>query len=171
MARQRNTKTSPRVIARTAKVRKAIELRMAGWSLEEIAVQCGWHSRQAVHAAILVTLQRDQAETVEQYRVYELARLDTLLRGIWEAACDGNLDCVDRVIKIMQQRLRYLSGLEVPTKVAPTSPDGQTPYEPPQSFPPDFSTQVASILAEFGQLAGTASSPTNGYSAYSTPAE
>src|SRR5262249_60655880 len=69
------------------------------------------------------------AAEAESLRQLELERLDAMLMGIWSAASRGDLASIDRAIKIMERRSRFL-GLDAPEKVAPTTPDGDTPYEP-----------------------------------------
>ncbi|MFW6344772.1 MAG: hypothetical protein ACOC0M_00350, partial [Halomonas sp.] len=57
----------------------------------------------------------------------ELDRLDRLLLGLWPKATAGSVAHVDRAIKVMERRAK-LTGLDAPTKIAPTDPDGETPY-------------------------------------------
>jgi hypothetical protein len=129
MSRLKGRKTSVRTIHITNRVRRAVELRTLGWSLRAIAKECGYNSEQAAHMAIKAALERSVSEATEEYRMHELARLDAMLQGIMPAAQAGDCNAIDRVIKIMQQRLSYIGGLEVPKKIAPTTPDGAEPWE------------------------------------------
>jgi len=45
----------------------------------------------------------------------ELKRLDTALNAIFERVQDGNLEAVDRLLRIMERRAKYL-GLDAPTR-------------------------------------------------------
>ena len=45
----------------------------------------------------------------------ELERLDAILLSIWKAISQGHLGAIDRAIKIMERRTRYL-GLDAPVK-------------------------------------------------------
>ena len=47
----------------------------------------------------------------------ELDRLDKMLQGLWSEARRGNYHSIDRVLRIMERRARYL-GLDAPDRVA-----------------------------------------------------
>jgi len=49
--------------------------------------------------------------------------LDGMLAGIWQGARKGNVSHIDRVLKIEERRAKLL-GLDAPTKVAETDPEG-----------------------------------------------
>ena len=87
----------------------------------------------------------------------QAAQLDALREWVpllVERAQTQHLDAFDRVLKIMARRAALL-GLDAPAKVAPTTPDGTQPYEPPspQGIADEFVSGVAAILAQYGQLA------------------
>lgn len=115
--------TGAKAILLTAKVRQALQLRIAGYSLREVAQQCGYNSEQAVYEAIKTALARSMKEAADEYRAYELLRLDTMLVGIWEMAKAGHNESIDRALKIMAQRAKYL-GLEAPVQQVHTGPGG-----------------------------------------------
>ena len=56
-------------------------------------------------------------------RSLELARLDEMLLGLWGKASRGELQSVDRVLKILERRARYL-GLDAPQRQSLEGPDG-----------------------------------------------
>jgi methylphosphotriester-DNA--protein-cysteine methyltransferase len=57
MANKTN-QTTPEAIANKERLRKAIEMRVQGFSLEEVASELGWNSPQAAHKAIKASLKR-----------------------------------------------------------------------------------------------------------------
>jgi SOS-response transcriptional repressor LexA len=97
------------------KARAALELRQAGASYEAIAEMVGWKSKGAAHKAVMKALQETKAEDVAELRALELRRLDSLLEGgLYRRARQGDVGAVDRVLRIMEARRRYVPGLEVP---------------------------------------------------------
>lgn len=106
------------------KARRALELRTQGLPYEEIAELCGWKSKSAAHKAVTRALAELAQEPAEELRALELRRLDEMLAGlIWRARLGENT-AVDRVLKIMQERRRYVPGVEVPATHELTGPGG-----------------------------------------------
>lgn len=110
------------------KERKALELRRAGMSYDEIAAAVGygngssaWH---AVQRAMKRTLREGGADEV---RDQELDRLDRLQRAVWPRALQGDLPAVGAVLRIMERRSKML-GLDAPIQanIAIEHFDGQT---------------------------------------------
>jgi hypothetical protein len=95
--------------------RQALELRRAGASYEQIADQLGYAHRGKAYEDIHTALAHLTKHPAEEYLAEELDRLDAMLVGLWPAAWKGHLGAVDRVIKIMDRRARYL-GLDAPTR-------------------------------------------------------
>ena len=113
---------------------RALQLRKAGLPYHAIGQQLGTTSQYAFKLvkAALEHLRTRCAEATETLRQLELERLDALLMGLWTPASRGDHASIDRVLKIMERRARLL-GLDAPAKVAPTSPDGEAPYDPLQA--------------------------------------
>lgn len=138
-------RTSPRRIAAAERRRRALQLKLAGATFEQIArtptdAANGDHrplysSRQRAHEAVQKALKEIQAETrgsAEELRTLELARLESMQMALWPSTrptkpvsqeCKGcgaevtmyrepDKEAVDRVIKIMERRAKYL-GLDV----------------------------------------------------------
>ena len=104
---------------------KATELRMAGHSYYAIGKALGI-GRGTVHKAVMRALKRLNEETREhaqQVLELELKRCDKLLASLWPHAIKGNGAAVDRVLRIMERRTRYL-GLDSPVKHELTGQDG-----------------------------------------------
>lgn len=109
---------------------KAMEFRKAGYQYREISDALG---------VPISTVGRWVKEGMDQWRkqaakyaedivLMEEKRLDRMLAGVWSRAKAGDDAAVDRVIKIMERRAKLL-GLDKPSKVAPTNPDGSAPYD------------------------------------------
>ncbi|MBP2325344.1 Ni,Fe-hydrogenase III large subunit [Kibdelosporangium banguiense] len=105
--------TSERQVAAERRAR-ALELRKAGASYEQIAQQCGYSHRGTAHRAVMQALASVADELAADVRDLELTRLDSMLMGLWRAARDGDGSAVDRVLKIMERRAKIL-GLDSPT--------------------------------------------------------
>jgi uncharacterized membrane protein YccC len=68
-------------------------------------------------------------ETAQELRQMELEKLEVAERAIWKQVQDGHHGAIDRWLRIAESR-RKLLGLDMPLKVAPTDPKGDTPYVP-----------------------------------------
>lgn len=141
---------------------RALQLRLAGATYEQIGQQLNF-TRQHAYYLVSTALARTRArneETAEQMVALDLGRLDALLLGLWQQAAQGNLLVIDRVLKIMERRAR-LCGLDAPTKLAPTSPDGQAAWQPEEASD-DFYQDLLSILTEHGGLHPNGTPPAAG---------
>lgn len=123
--RPRVTKPQTRSALRQA---QAIELRRAGRSFSEIAASIGCGKSQAhrlVHAALLETRAQIAAQS-EELKAEEISRLDALLGSLWAKARGGDLQAVDRVLKISERRSKLL-GLDAPVRMAHGGDDEAEP--------------------------------------------
>lgn len=77
--------------------------------------------------ALLKQWQKEQLPDTESYVVAELQVLGRVQNAIWGKVTDGDLGAVDRLLRIMDQRAKYL-GLYQPEKIAPTDPTGKREY-------------------------------------------
>jgi hypothetical protein len=140
----------------------AVQLRLAGATYTQISQQLGV-SRSYAFYLVATALDRTKTrteETAAQLRELDLSRLDAMLWGIWKTALAGNLLAIDRVLKILERRAKLL-GLDAPTKLAPTTPDGQGAWQPEQASE-DFYGEVLQILMEHGGLHQNGSTPGKG---------
>lgn len=95
------------------KAQMAFELRKTGASYELIAEKLGYASAKSAEGAIRRVLSsKYEPDDVEHVVQMELARLDALQLIAWRRAKDGDLSALDRILKIMERRAKYL-GLEV----------------------------------------------------------
>lgn len=104
---------------------KAVQLRIAGASLDEIgqALGYGGSTVESRRAAVCKDLKRafeaakdEEQATVTEWRELELTRLDRLQRGLWSAAIGGDVQAARAVLQLMERRARYIPGLEAPVK-------------------------------------------------------
>lgn len=108
------------------RIRRAVELHLAGATYEQIADQLGYGSRQAAHKAVTRQLARDGADHRKAGRVpdhvrqevinSELARLDAMQMGLWARARRGDVQAIDRVLKIGERRVDLLAQLPDDTR-------------------------------------------------------
>ena len=64
---------------------------------------------------MISALKKTRQEPAEEVRRIELARLDTMLKAIWQQVLHGKPEAIDRAIKIASLRAKLL-GLEAPTR-------------------------------------------------------
>lgn len=115
--------TSPRRIEAAEKRTRALQLRKAGATFDQIAQQVGFEGRGQACRAVQQELADLPKEDAAELRDLELARLDSLLTAMWPKAIGGNGWAVDRVLRIMERRAR-LAGLDQPEQIAITTAQG-----------------------------------------------
>jgi len=114
-------------VAQTEKQKQALALRLSGASYEQIAQALGFKNRSTAWHAVEDALTRAIQEPADEVRALEVQRLDRWLFNIDAQIRSGSLEALDRGLKIMTRRATLL-GLDAPTKMAPTTPDGAQPY-------------------------------------------
>lgn len=113
--RGRPRKTSADVLKATDWKRTAVEMRTKGHTYAQIAAVVGV-SVQAVHQAVVHYLEATRAvsrEAAEEVRRLELDRLDRVLAVVGPMAEGGDLQAVDRLLRIQERRASLL-GLDAP---------------------------------------------------------
>jgi hypothetical protein len=96
--------------------KRALELRLAGASYAQIGSALGLKTRSGAYRMVERVLVRLVQEPADQVRALELARLDDWLLRITPQIHAGNLEALDRGLKIMARRAALL-GLDLPVKV------------------------------------------------------
>ena len=126
---------------------QAVRLAAAGMDYTQIAQQLGYHDRSGAHKAIRGALAAQQAEAVDELRALELERLDRLQASVWDAAVEGDIASVDRVLKVIAARVRLL-GLDQ-HQDKPVSGGGRLVSEEwrPESTPAESCTSTESGIA------------------------
>lgn len=109
---------------------KSLELRKMGWSYRRIGKALGVAGKTAFQDVrdALEALRQEQDGLAEDILALELERLDDMLVTALKQAIGGRLEAIDRVLRIMDRRARFL-GTDAPSKIAPTDPTGKVPYE------------------------------------------
>lgn len=105
---------------------QALKYRLSGYSHSRIAEAVGISKSQA-HRLVTAALHetREQVDaSADDLRTVELARLDGMLDKVYEKAAGGDLQAVDRVLKIGERRQKLL-GLEAPVRIETTGRDGK----------------------------------------------
>ena len=108
---------------------KALELRKTGGSYRQIGRALGV-SQETAHKDVmhgLAELATQAHGHAEEYRALEVERLDVAILAVATLVRAGDLAAIDRWIRLSESR-RKLLGLDLPVKVAPTTPDGEESY-------------------------------------------
>lgn len=104
---------------------KALNMRLAGLSYQQIADALEYADRAAACKDITRALelhQREAAQSTELLRTAEAARLDLLQSAMWPDAMDGQVRPAETVLKIIDQRIR-LFGLGAVQKTVDSAVD------------------------------------------------
>jgi hypothetical protein len=108
--------TSAARLASLDKARRALLLRTAGASFEQIAQALGYASRSGAYFAVEQALRRTLREPAAAVRQLALLRLDEMLRGLWPAITRGDVAAVGTGLRILERQAKYL-GLDAPLRV------------------------------------------------------
>ena len=92
---------------------RVLNLRRAGATYEQIAAQLGI-SKTQVALVVKDGLEEVTREPAVQVLQLELDRLDALFLGVYDKGRKGSVAHIDRALKIMARRAKYL-GLDTPT--------------------------------------------------------
>lgn len=113
MAAGKMGKNNAVIVAGRIKQQKCHELRLAGFTWEQIAAQVGYTSPAAAYVSWKRALDRIPAEAVHETRRMEADRLDKLQRTVWtEAIKSKDTKTIALILKIMQRRAMML-GLDL----------------------------------------------------------
>lgn len=115
------------------RTKKALQLRLAGAAYRDIAKVVGV-SHGTVHDDVQRALRDIPKREADDLRAVEVERLDALQKAVWDDAMDGDLQAVDRAVRIIDRRAKML-GLDAPQQVEVSGQDV------------DLDATVAKILA------------------------
>lgn len=109
--------TSGKMIEAKRKQREAVQLRVAGASLQTIADRVGYSHPSGAHAAITSALREmlPEQERTDARRL-ELAKLDRLEMAAWPAALTGDDRAQGTILRCVSMRSKLL-GLEAPAQL------------------------------------------------------
>lgn len=148
MAVSKNTSAARIEAAETRK--KALEMRLLGMPYRRISENLGI-SVSTAHKAVtkgLVELEKSQEDAAKGVLQMELDRLDQLQFAHFRQAVKGDGAATDRVLKIMDRRAKLL-GLDAPSKIAPTTPDGMETYQGMTER--ELDQRIAELQAKLGE--------------------
>ncbi len=118
-AHKGRAKTGKYNISKLQQETKALELRLQGLTLEEIAKKTGfWKDRRGAYRAVTTALKRateDNNELADELRTLELERLDKYLTTLKAKIRKGDTRAIDTALRIMDRRAKLL-GLDAPAK-------------------------------------------------------
>ena len=107
---------------------------MKGLTFADIARQVGYASPSGAYEAVRAALDSDAGVAAGEIRKLHMARLETLLGAVWDAASRGDLRAIDRALKVLDREARLL-GLDLSTQ--PDEPPEELPVKTYINFPMD----------------------------------
>lgn len=108
--------TSPSRIRAVEKQRQALELRMAGRTLAEIAKMLGYANHAGADYAIKTALRKTLEPTAAEFRSLALERLTKVLQVHWPAMLQHDEKASILVLRTIKD-IRELLGLDAPQKL------------------------------------------------------
>jgi transposase len=90
---------------------RAVELKTAGLTYEQVADELGYTSRGTAYNVVAKALREHTTEAVGGLRTLENARLDALQLALWDAAMTGDVRAAVAIVQIVKARV-HLNGLE-----------------------------------------------------------
>ena len=118
-----------RALAAARRVR-AVELRTAGHTYDQIATELGYANRGTVYRVVANALETQTVESVENLRSLEVERLDLLQVAVWQKAMEGDVQSAIAVMRCIMARCRLL-GLEGSDLLQAADPRPRTLVVPP----------------------------------------
>jgi hypothetical protein len=108
-------RTNKRAIEAVRKVKDSLAMREAGATLQQIADKHYSGHRSNAHRAISAALAAIPAESAEEVRKLENARLDQMHLGAWKRARMGDDKAIASVLRIMERRAK-MNGTDAPSQ-------------------------------------------------------
>jgi hypothetical protein len=105
------SRTTPRIIKARVNEQKALQMRIEGKTLAEIAQALGYSNQSVVWHAIVRALERLPRENAEQLRNLSQERLEATIGAHWRAMMRGKAAATDRVHRAIELEMR-LHGLD-----------------------------------------------------------
>jgi hypothetical protein len=114
-----------RKLTAAQKRRYALELRTAGATYREIADLVGFAGPGPAYKSVMRGLEDLTREPAEAVRQIAVERLEGILAGgLYRKAKAGDVQAIDRVLKVMRETRRYIPGVEVPVSAELTGAGG-----------------------------------------------
>src|ERR1035437_6943000 len=109
---------------------RAVELRTAGLTYDQIAMELGYANRGTAYRVVSEALKAQTLEAVGELRNLEAERLDSLQLAMWQKAMDGDVPSAMAVLRCIMSRCRLL-GLGGPGLLRGGDPRPRTLVVPP----------------------------------------
>jgi hypothetical protein len=109
---------------------RAVELRTAGLTYDQIAVELGYANRGTVYRVVSEALRTQTLEAVGELRSLEVERLDSLQSAMWQKAMEGDVPSAFAILRVIMARCRLL-GLDGPGLLRVEEPTPRTLVVPP----------------------------------------
>ncbi len=105
--------------------REVLELRLGGATITVICERLGIGRATAMRhlTKAMAEAQEQMAAPAGELRAIELQRLERMWTPVYTRAIRGDLDHVDRALKISERRAK-ITGIDAPTKVESSGPGG-----------------------------------------------
>lgn len=110
-------RTSAKTIEAIRRQVQAVELRMAGRTLDEIATAVGYASRSGASYAINAVLKRTQKVPAEEYRSLNIERLNKIIQVFWPGMVTSHDEKAAGIVLRTMAEQRQLLGLGAPEQV------------------------------------------------------
>ena len=91
-----------------ARATTAIDLRMIGYTYDEIAEELGYASKSGAYNAVKRTLTARRDDRVDHFRMETLARIDYMQGQVWSHVHRGDKRAIETSRKLTKQRLQVL---------------------------------------------------------------
>lgn len=141
----RKAKRDTKHLDHAIKVAQALDMRRRGHSYDEIAKELKIYDKSLARRMVLTAIANIPREASYEVLELEIARLDRMLAGLSAGAESGDLESVDRALKI-QVRRAALMGLDCPKKTEVTGANGG---------PIEMVTAADRIRSRLGRLANS----------------
>lgn len=107
--RKRSPKQCAAELAVEKRREKACQLRLAGWSIRDIAghIKVSVGTVHSDIAAVLEQARDSSVDALDKARRLSLARLDRATKAIWPAVEGGDLDAIREFVRIEQRRAKF----------------------------------------------------------------
>lgn len=151
----RNSEGLPKKIAEKERRARALTLRRAGLTYEQVAeeIRAAYpelrsYTKQRAHDDVKVLLDGLSLTPARGLLEEELDRLLAMQVALWSRAMNGQLGAVDRILRIMERRSKYL-GLDAPIQQMLIGPDGSpvgVAFEDPAAVMASAIRALATVL-------------------------
>lgn len=139
-------------IAAAENEKKALGFRKQGMSYARIAEELGFSGPGSAYKSVQRGISNIPREEAEEMRQIEAERLDRAWLAIEDKVRRGDLNAIDRMIRIQERRARMF-GLDMPKKLEMSGPEGG-PIQTEDYAENELLTRLARIAASLKEDGG-----------------